>query len=109
MTTAADKIQDNLIERDILFRRADGEVRRLVNRRLTELERDIKALLARIDPHSAIIPAARERRVQRFEQEMRALVREAYSEINRITKREFRKAAKSESNGTANLLRREIP
>lgn len=107
--TAADRIQDKLIERDILFRRADGHIRRLVNKRLAELERDIKALLARIDPHSAVRPAARERRLKRFEEEMRPLVSAAYSDINRIAKGEFRKAAKTESRGTAQLLVKEVP
>lgn len=107
--TAAEAIRDDLIANDVRFRRADGHVRRLVNRRLGELERDLKKVMVDIDPNGAQRTDARRRRTIKLRMKVKELVDKAYQDINAIVRGELRKAAKVETQATANIMRKAIP
>lgn len=109
MPTAAEEIRDELIENDVRYQRAAGHVRRLVDKRLEQLGREIKETILRIDAHGAQRNDARQRRLKKLEEEIKVLVRTAYSEVNGILKSELRKTAKVETMATAKAIRRHVP
>lgn len=107
--TAAEKIRDEIIEQDIRYQRANATVRREVDDRLDRLAADLTALLYRVDPNSAIRPAAKKRRMKRLRIESRTLIRTAYSEINGTLKAAMRRIAKVETRRINQSVRDNIP
>lgn len=109
MANAAEAIRDDLIANDVRYRRADAAVRRKVDVRLSSLSRELRELIARIDIHGAQRVDARQRRLDKFEKEMKAAVRTAYSDINSLLRGEMNRIAKIETKATANAVRKHLP
>jgi len=107
--TAAQAIRDDLIQQEIAYRRVDASVRRDVDRRLKGLANDLKDLLQRIDPHGTQRVAARKRRLKKFDQESKVLIRTAYSEMGGILRQATRRIAKVETKNTVAVIRRNVP
>lgn len=107
--TAAQKIEDDLIEQDIRYRRVDASIRREVDRRLLQLGRDIKALMLDIDIAGTKRNDARRRRKKKFKEELRVLVNTAYSEIGGILRNATRRVAKVEAKKVAEVMVKRIP
>lgn len=109
MATAAEEVRDDLIAQDVRYRRVEAGINRKVQARLNELDRDVKALLVKIDPAGTTQPKARQRRLQKFNREAGVLIRTAYSEINGMVKADLRRVGMAESVNTMKVMRRHIP
>lgn len=108
MSTNTD-IRDSLAEHDIDLRRVDGGIRRRVERRLDELGRDLKGLMAKIDAHGAQHTDSREGRLVKLEKEAKALIDEAYAEINKLVGADLRAVAKTESAAILGAVAESLP
>ena len=109
MATAAEEIRDDIIEQDVRYRRAEARINRKVQARLTTLDRDVKALLIRIDPAGTQQVKARQRRLRKFNRESGELVRTAYSEIHALVKKDLARVGIVESKTILATMRKHIP
>lgn len=107
--SAAVEIRDDLIQQEVLYRRVDAGVRSDVNKRLTQLGRDLKSLMFSIDVHGTNRKDARERRLKRLNTESRTMIRTAYSEIGGIMRAAVRRIAKVETKKTTEVVRKHVP
>lgn len=107
--TVAQKIRDDLVAQDVRYRRVDASVRREIDARINQLGRDLVNLLQTIDPHGAIRPAARQRRLQKLNKESGVMIRTAYSEINGMLKSALRRVSKVETNKVVQIVEENLP
>lgn len=107
--TAAEKIRDDLVEQEVLYRRVDASVRREVDARLDQMGRDLKDLMLKIDVAGTKRSDARRRRLKKLNTESRIVIRTAYSEVGGILRSAVRRIAKAETKNTAKIMRRNIP
>lgn len=107
--TAAQQIRDDLIEQEVLYRRTDAGVRLEVDRRLAQLERDLKKLVLSVDVNSAMRKGTRQRRLKNINDESKILIRTAYSEVNGILRGAMRRIAKVETKKTTDIIRKRVP
>jgi hypothetical protein len=107
--SAAVEIRDDLIQQEVLYRRVDAGVRSDVNKRITQLGRDLKNLMFSIDVHGTSRKDARERRLKRLNTESRTMIRTAYSEIGGIMRAAVRRIAKVETKKATEVVRKHVP
>lgn len=108
MSTNTD-IRDSLAEHDIDLRRVDGGIRKRVEKRLDELGRELRGLIAKVDAHGAQHADAREGRLAKLEKEAKALVDEAYAEIGKLVGADLRAVAKTESAAILGAVAESLP
>lgn len=109
MKTAAENVQDDIIEQDIMLARVDASLQRKINARLDELGRDLAALAIDIDANGAVRRDVKIRRTARLNKESRELIRRAYSDIAAVTKRAMVNIADAVSTSTSTSLEVSIP
>lgn len=104
-----DAIHDDLITEDIQLRRITGDCQNRAERRLDKLASDLRAELARIDPHGTDRKDARERRLAKLEKRARELTAEAYRDIERENRSDLRRIARLESEATVTAIGNNLP
>lgn len=109
MASAAEEVRDDIIHRDVIYRRVDASIRREVDARLDQLGKDLKSLMFRIDVAGTSRASARKRRLRRLNEESRILIRTAYTEMGAITRSALRRVGKVEAVSTAQIMRKQIP
>lgn len=104
-----DHINEALVSHDVTLQRVTGDMQRRVDRRMTQLERDLKTLLVTVDVHGAQRKDSRERRMQMLRRESKRIITEAYSEINTMQRKDLRQLARLESKAMGKIIREELP
>jgi hypothetical protein len=104
-----DQIHEDLIPHDIDLRRVDAHCRRKIEDRLDQLVADLAALAVKVDPHGASRNDARQRRLSKLEKESRALVREAYRDVNKMCMSDMQRIAVVEQEKQISSLESNIP
>lgn len=107
--TVAEAIRDDLIEQEVLYRRADAGIRRQVDSRLTQMGSDLKTLMLDIDVAGTKRKDARMRRLKKLNVESRTIIKTAYSEVGGILRSSLRRLAKVETKNTVKIMRKNIP
>lgn len=107
--TASQDVRDELVEQDIRVRRVSARLERDVQKRLLDLQREVVAEMSRIDPAGAVRTDARERRLQRTEQAVRELTRNAYADIESMTANVIERAAVADQAALTEALKKAIP
>lgn len=104
-----EEIRDELLVQELLLRRASAGVNNAVQKRLLQLEDDLKALLLRIDPAGISGPARQAARLAKLQLRSSELIREAYADARRIVTADASRIAKAAADMTVSTLRSEIP
>ena len=107
--TAADKVQDDLIEHEVRLARVGAGLQRKIDDRLDQLGRDLAELTMEVDANGAQRADARIRRLKRLDKESRELIRVAYSDINVMTRAALINVADASSTNLATSLENNIP
>jgi len=107
--TAAELIQDDVIEQDIQLARVDAGLQRRIDARLDQLGKDLAALAIDIDVNGTQRRDARWRRMLKLNKESRELIRVAYSDIAALTRKTLVNVADAVSTNMATSLEASIP
>ena len=85
MGTLNEDVRDELIEQDVQNQRASGGLQNEVDRRLQQLTRELRRVVAEVDPGSGT-PAVKRRKLKRVEELARPVIGEAFRDINAMTR-----------------------
>jgi len=107
--TAADRVQEDVIAQDVQLARVDAGMQKRIDARLDELGRELKRLTLDVDVAGTLRRDAQVRRMNRLSKESRELIREAYSDINLMTRKALTTVAKAQSMAMATSLEESIP
>lgn len=102
-------IRDDLVEHDLDLRRLDGDVRNQIDRRYDELDRQLKELLTRHDPHGAVRKRTREKRLREFQADARKAISAANKDANAILRKTLREVARLESTAVIDSIVESLP
>ena len=101
-------IRDELIPHDLLVRRAIAGVDREINARLNRLAVELRALLYRLDPAGTNRPDARQRRAAKWNVRATELTRQAFVDIERLTREANKRFAYVEAKGVSDIINAEV-
>lgn len=107
--TVAQKVRDDIIEQDVRYRRVDASVRKEVDERLDQLERELVGLMLKIDVAGTKQIKARRRRLAKLNNQSGILIRTAYTEINGILRSAGRRVAKVEAKKVNQIVGNQLP
>lgn len=101
---AVEAIANRLTRRAVLTARYDADLSRKVLRLLIELEGDLRAQIARIDPNGVSMLSARHRRLETLLADTRKSIRSTYRRINNLTTRELGDLVQIEAAATRSII-----
>lgn len=107
--SASVAIRDDLIEHDIDLRRVDGDVRNAVRKRLSELGKELVAIVASIDAHGAARADTRQKRLKEIEKKGREATQAAYRDIHKLVSSTSKQVATLESEKVIDVIRKNVP
>ena len=97
------------MEQDLVLRRAAAGTNNRVQARLAQLDRDLKALLEKIDPMGVNGAQRQYQRQVKLQVRSAKLINEAYADCRRITQEDAWRVGKAAADLLINALRQEIP
>jgi hypothetical protein len=102
-------ILDDLTEFDVQKTKTEGDLRRRIAARMDDLERELRRLTEEIDPAGTPRRDAQIRRLAKLEKASREAVRQAYADINRMTRQQMVDMAGIESDAVIDAMGANIP
>ncbi len=102
------RIRDDLTTQDLTDRRLIAGMEAEVDKRLVQLERDLKALIFQVDPAGARQRRSKKRRTKQINTRSRELITEAYRDINNMTRKNLTRLSRVESRSTALTIESDI-
>lgn len=97
-------IRDDLVEHDIDVRRVDGDLRNRIDKRYDELNRELRELLVRHDPHGAKRIGTRKKRLAAYEKDARKAVNAALTDINALIRKTISGIARAETSAVIDSI-----
>jgi len=107
--SVVDQVLDDLTEHDVQKTKAESGLRRRIAARMDELERELRRLAEQIDPAGTPRTDARVRRMKKLDAASREAIRQAYADINQITRQYSIQMALAESETVVAALETNIP
>jgi len=105
----ATQILDDLTEHDVQKTKVEADLRRKVAARMDELEKELRRLADEIDPAGTPRRDAQIRRLAKLEKASREAIRQAYADLNTITRGQSMKMVGVESMAVVTALETNIP
>jgi hypothetical protein len=103
------KILDDLTEYDVQKTKVEAGLRRRIAARMDELERELRRLTEEIDPAGTPRTDARRRRTEKLQAASREAIRQAYADMNTITRQAGVQMANTESQSVIAAMEANIP
>ena len=108
MATVNQLLRDEVVAQELQLRRVGAGINNKVQARLTQLEKDLKALLRDVDPF-AVTGLRQRQRLRKVDARSRALYSDAFGDCRRIAKEEAHRVGKAAADLMVKALRSEIP